>query len=234
MNSLKRIVFLPFALLVACASPKLPPANEIMPPQTPSISDNGPTAAIVTDKSIPKDTGAETPSKDKTTAGKTAAVASNPPPASWELSGAMAARSAKKAWSASVNWVQNGAQSYQIRLFGPLGSGTIMISRKGGAITFRDGPKTVTSSNADELLKQQTGVRLPVNNLFYWVRGIPAPGAVQSSQRDAANRLVLLRQAGYTIQYQGYSASSKTALPSRIVLQGNGVMIKLVIKRWKI
>lgn len=109
-----------------------------------------------------------------------------------------------------------------------------MISRKGGAITFRDGPKTVTSSNADELLKQQTGVRLPVNNLFYWVRGIPAPGAVQSSQRDAANRLVLLRQAGYTIQYQGYSASSKTALPSRIVLQGNGVMIKLVIKRWKI
>jgi outer membrane lipoprotein LolB len=161
-------------------------------------------------------------------------TSSGPLPSSWELSGAMAARSKNKAWSASVNWMQRGTSNYQIRLFGPLGSGTVLIARQGGAISYRDGPKSATSNNADELLKQQTGVRLPVADLYYWVRGVPAPGAIQSAQRDQGNHLVVLRQAGYTIEYLGYSMVGKTALPNHIRLTGNGVFIKMVIKRWRI
>ncbi|RJT48642.1 lipoprotein insertase outer membrane protein LolB [Legionella taurinensis] len=153
---------------------------------------------------------------------------------SWELSGAMAARGKKKSWTASVNWLQNGPGSYQIRLFGPLGSGTVMIDKKGGVVTLRDGPKKVSSSSADALLRKETGVGLPVANLYYWVRGLPAPGAVQTAQRDPKNRLLLLRQAGYTIQYLGYSAVGKAALPSQIRLQGHDIFIKMVIKKWRV
>lgn len=151
---------------------------------------------------------------------------------SWQISGAMAARSKNKAWSASINWMQRGANSYQIRLFGPLGSGTIIIQKQGGVVSFRDGAKSASSANAEQLLLRQTGVRLPVHNLYYWVRGIAAPGNVQGTAKDASGHLSILRQGGYTIQYLGYMPAGNTYLPSQIKLQGNGVFIKLVIKHW--
>ena len=213
MNALKRIGYLSFVLLTACAPPKM-----LIQPENDPL-------AIQTEKAPIKGQEAEL-STVKTSTAKT--------PSSWELSGAMAARNKSKAWTASINWLQSGPGAYQIRLFGPLGSGSIIIEKQGGVVSYRDGPKSAKSTNADELLKQQTGIRLPVSNLYYWVRGIPAPGAVQSASRSPTNQLTLLRQAGYTIEYLSYTKTGNTVLPSLIKLTGNGVFIKLVIKRWKV
>lgn len=152
---------------------------------------------------------------------------------SWELSGAIAARNKKRGWTATVNWLQQGPNQYQIRLFGPLGGGTVMIEKRGSVITFRDGPKKVTSNNADELLQKKTGVRLPVKNLYYWVRGLPAPGAIQSEHRDAHHYLISFNQAGYTVNYTSYTSVNGMNLPNKIRMQGHGILIKLVIKHWK-
>lgn len=151
---------------------------------------------------------------------------------SWTISGAMAAKSADKAFSASLNWRQQGINNYQMRLFGPLGGGTVIIEKSGNVVTYKDGPKVASSTNADELLQKQTGVRLPVNSLYYWVRGLPAPGPVQSAKYDKYNHLTSLQQSGYTINYDSYTSARNTDLPSKINLQGHGVQIKLVIKSW--
>ncbi|KTD65318.1 lipoprotein insertase outer membrane protein LolB [Legionella shakespearei] len=151
---------------------------------------------------------------------------------SFEIKGAMAAKTKSKGWSATMNWVQQGAGSYQIRLMGPLGGGAVAINKSGGVVTFKDGPKTASSSNADELLLKQTGIRLPVNNLYYWVRGLPAPGGVQSEQHDQFNHLTQLKQSGYTINFTKYTSVKGIDLPSMIRLEGNGVMVKVVIKNW--
>jgi outer membrane lipoprotein LolB len=210
MNIFKPASILPLALLTACA-----------PPQTPQMtSPNFPSGS--TQNAI----GGQTPTGK--TAGNAAAVNS------WQLSGAMAAKGNGKAWSASVNWQQYGMGSYNIRLFGPLGSGTVIIEKQGGMVTYKDGPKTATSKSADDLLQKQTGIRLPINNFYYWVRGLPAPGGVQAENRDAANHLISLRQSGYTINYGGYTTVGNVDLPNKINLQGNGVTIKLVIKHWNV
>lgn len=151
---------------------------------------------------------------------------------SWEIKGAMAAKNKAKGWSATMNWVQHGPGSYQIRLMGPLGGGAVAINKSGGTVTFQDGPKTSTSSNADELLLKQTGIRLPVNNLYYWVRGLPAPGGIQSEKHDQYNHLVQLKQSGYTIDFTKYTSVKGIDLPSMIRLEGNGIMVKVVIKNW--
>ncbi|HAT6978078.1 TPA: outer membrane lipoprotein LolB [Legionella pneumophila] len=151
---------------------------------------------------------------------------------SWEIKGALAAKTKAKGWSATMNWVQQGANSYQIRLMGPLGGGAVLISKKGNTITFQDGSKITTSTNADELLLKQTGIRLPVNNLYYWVRGLPAPGGVQSEKHDQFNHLIQLKQNGYTIDFTKYTSVKGIDLPSMIRLEGNGVMVKVVIKNW--
>src|SRR5438128_945745 len=67
---------------------------------------------------------------------------------SWEIHGALAAKSKSKGWSATMNWVQKGPSSYQIHLIGPLGGGSVLVKREGGTITFQDGQKTKTSNNA--------------------------------------------------------------------------------------
>jgi outer membrane lipoprotein LolB len=153
---------------------------------------------------------------------------------SWDLSGALAAKSQSKGWTASLNWLQQGSNRYQIRLFGPLGGGTVIVEKQGSVVTFVDGNKKVSSSNADSLLQKQTGVRLPVHSLYYWVRGLPAPGAVQSSQHDENNHLTSLHQGGYNINYSNYTSVGNYDLPGKIHLQGNGVVIKLIIKHWKV
>lgn len=153
---------------------------------------------------------------------------------SFNISGAMAAKNKNKGWSASLNWAQQGVDSYQIRLMGPLGGGTVLIDRKGGAVTYKEGAKTWSASNADELLQKHTGIRLPVNSLYYWVRGLPAPGKVDSTKQDQYNHLSQLRQSGYTIDYPRYTSVKGIDLPSMIRLQGQGTSIKLVIRQWKV
>ena len=153
---------------------------------------------------------------------------------SFELNGAMAARNPKKSWTASVNWLQTGPTNYQIRLFGPLGSGTVLIKRSGGVVSLQDGPKRVTSKDAEQLLLQETGVRLPVPNLFYWVRALPAPGGSPKIERDRYNHISVLRQDGYTVQYLKYTSTPKGDLPSSIRLEGRNIKVKLIVKRWKV
>lgn len=208
------IVSLAF-LITACAPPR-PPASESLP-NTPSTtttitSNSAPTNKVITLK------------KRKA---ETATVSS------WELRGAMAAKSKAKAWSASMNWIQQGANSYQIRLMGPLGGGAVLITKSGSMVTIQDGAKKSSSTNAEELLLKQTGIRLPVNNLYYWVRGLPAPGAVQAEKHDQYNHLIQLKQNGYIIDFNQYTSVKGIDLPSAIRLIGKGVMVKVIIKKWR-
>jgi outer membrane lipoprotein LolB len=153
---------------------------------------------------------------------------------SWEIRGAIAAKNRTKGWSATMNWTQSGPNNYQIRLIGPLGNGAVIITKQDGFVTFKDGPKTSTSRNGEELLFKQTGTRLPVDNLYYWVRGMPAPGEVQSQKRDGSNYLSQINQNGYTVNFTGYTLVNGKVLPSAIRLEGRGLMVKLMIRHWNI
>ena len=153
---------------------------------------------------------------------------------SWEIDGAIAAKNKSKGWSATLNWMQNGPNSYQIRLVGPLGSGSLLISKNGSMITVHDGKNVTQSKNGEALLLQQTGIRLPVNNLYYWVKGMAAPGKIQSEVRDQYNHLIKLQQNGYLIEFNQYTSVKGIDLPSKIHLVGNGVSIKVIIKNWRI
>lgn len=151
---------------------------------------------------------------------------------SWNIHGAMSAKNKSKGWSATLNWLQTGANQYQIRLIGALGGGSVLVQKKGSTITLQDGAKISTASSADQLLLENTGIRLPVNNLYYWVRGLPAPGGVQSVEHDQYNHLTTLRQSGYTIRFTQYTAVKGIDLPSMIRLEGHGVMMKVIINSW--
>ncbi|HAF87453.1 MAG: outer membrane lipoprotein LolB [Legionellaceae bacterium] len=215
MPYIKLLSFSLWGLLIACSPP----------PASFDISQLHTTKTPASTSTKTADDAIKTP---------TAASLVTTKPASWDLTGAIAARSQAKSWTAAINWLQRQKHTYQIRLNGPLGSGAILIEKNGRQVIFRDGPRLIRSTNADALLKQQTGIRLPVSYLYYWVRGLPAPGPVTLMKKNAAGQLILLKQAGYRIEYLGYTKVNDTQLPHAIRLNGSDIFMKLVIKQWKV
>jgi outer membrane lipoprotein LolB len=232
MDNLKRFIVIPICLLTACA--QLKPSLESQGSRITQGAHLSNKSAHLNNKATPLDnSSAALPLNNKTAPlgqykGRSQGISS------WEVRGAMAAKNKSKGWNAVMTWRQNGPSSYHIRLMGPLGAGTILIDKQGGLITFQDGPKKIHSNNADTLLLQQTGIRLPVSNLYYWMRGLPAPGPVAGERRDATNHLIQLRQSGYSITFGNYTSVQGADLPGTIRLDGNGVMVKVVIKQWNI
>lgn len=161
MNKLKQLLVVPLCLLTACAPPR--PAGEV-PPNARSTQQN--TTSVSNAESSSNAAPQNKAMTVEQRKAKTQTISS------WNIRGALAAKNKNKGWSASMNWVQQGPENYQIRLMGPLGSGAVLINKSGNTITFQDGAKKITSSSADELLAKQTGIRLPVSNLYYWIRGL--------------------------------------------------------------
>lgn len=227
MKGYARALLFTLVLLTGCA-PK-PYSTERLPEKSSSTATDQPItkAAEVAEKTGSQPTPSTTAPASKPKKQATRITA-------WDISGAMAARNKQKAWTASFNWLQQGSDNYQMRLFGPIGSGTLMISRAAGITTFRDGSKKDASTNAEKLLLKQTGIALPVNNLYYWIRGLPAPGSVGNTQRDEASRLKTLHQAGYVVDFMNYTRIDDTDLPTQIRLTGKGVFIKVIVKKWRI
>ncbi|MDP3558802.1 MAG: lipoprotein insertase outer membrane protein LolB [Legionellaceae bacterium] len=150
----------------------------------------------------------------------------------FELNGAMFARRVQQSWTAQVFWRQQSTKVYNIRLMGPLGQGAIVIEGRPQGVVYREGNTVLKSDNANTLLRKKTGVGLPVDDLYYWIRGIPAPGPIKEQQWDSAHHLTKLVQGAYTIEYQQYGQWNGHVLPMRLTLHGSNMMAKMVIKKW--
>lgn len=153
---------------------------------------------------------------------------------SWNLSGGIAAKSHQRGWSATLNWLQKGPDFSQLRLMGPLGGGSVIIEKQGQLVTYKDGAKQIKSKDGAALLKKETGINLPLNSLYYWVRGLPSKDTQHTSRYDNNHHIIQLSQSGYTISYSDYKTIQGVDLPTKIRLSGNGASIKLVIRNWGI
>ena len=153
---------------------------------------------------------------------------------SWKLSGKIAVETAKDSGSATVDWSQQ-RQQFTISLLGPLGSGGLTLNGRPGLVTLQssDG-KTYQASNAQELLARTWGWNLPVSYLNYWIRGLPVPGISQQSQFDPYQRLSLLVQQGWQVQYLSYTNVGSVDLPSKITITSNQLKTKIVVYDWQV
>lgn len=152
----------------------------------------------------------------------------------WHAQGAIGIRTSKGGENASFSWQQN-QHNYQIHLFGPFSAGAMQID---------GGPKQVTlvtatqqryqAHSAEALMLKTVGWELPVSNLYFWIRGIPAPHEVQKATFDQFNHLQKLQQQGWQIDFQRYTAVEDLDLPSLITLSRADLRIRLVVSQWKI
>ncbi|OGT31858.1 MAG: outer membrane lipoprotein LolB [Gammaproteobacteria bacterium RIFCSPHIGHO2_12_FULL_35_23] len=153
----------------------------------------------------------------------------------WQINGAVAIRTPQKALSASINWLQQGACCYQLHLFGPLDIGAISLIGSSYEIILKESNgKIYTASNPEQLLQTQLGWQLPLTNLYYWVRGLPAPGISATTTFDKFNHLSSLQQQGWQINYLSYTSVGKNDLPSKIFMQNGAISVRLIISQWQL
>lgn len=154
----------------------------------------------------------------------------------WNISAVMAMRTqaGNEGGTANLKWQQH-QQDYSILLYGPLGADTTKIYGKPGRVFLEtaDGKK-FDASTPELLLAQQTGWQLPVSDLYYWIRGLPAEGSPHRMQFDSSHHLVHLNQSGWTVDYLRYNTVNQIDVPTKLTLENIRLKIKIIINQWQI
>jgi len=149
----------------------------------------------------------------------------------WSARGNIAIHTEQKGWNASFNWQQQG-ENYNLVLFGPLGTNRVQLIGSPQQVTLQSATRTVTSTSAETLLQQQLGWSVPVSNLYYWLRGMPAPGSRARQSYDLNNHIVQLTQDGWHIIYLRYISVNGVDVPNRLLLSNPRLQVRVLITQW--
>lgn len=151
---------------------------------------------------------------------------------SWDMKATVAIRNNNHAESMTLRWQQQKI-NYTLLFFGPLGTQLAKLTGSPNQVEMETGNgQKWYASSPELLLAEQTGWRLPVSHLYYWIRGLPVPKIAFQSQQDAFHRFTLLIQDGWQIQFIDYTLFHDIDLPRKIVIDNSPLMIKIIIHRW--
>ncbi len=151
----------------------------------------------------------------------------------WQIDGAFSIQQPQKNIIAAYTWQQHNG-NYTIAIHSSLDLVSIEIyGNCNRVILRRSNTETNTSTSPEALMQQQLGWQLPISNLFYWIKGIPAQKKY-TARFDGFGHLQTLTQDGWTVNYSQYLPVGSVDLPQILSLQKPPYQIKIVIKHWKI
>jgi len=157
----------------------------------------------------------------------------------WQLTGKLGIRTLGDSGSASVKWAQQPA-GYQINLSGPLGQKSMIITGTPDKVRLEQtGEPALEAKTAEALIKKTAGWTLPVAQLAYWVRGVPAPKLrITQLQQNETGLIAQLIQGGWSISYSNYRDQTfngiNLPLPGKITAEYKDVRLTLVIRDWRL
>lgn len=151
----------------------------------------------------------------------------------WTLKGRIAIRLEKEGWTATLHWRQQQGR-YSLRLIAPLGRGTFELIGDNQSVSLRTADnRLLYADDAETLLQQNLGWRVPVSGLFYWIRGLPEPGTITDNLLlDDSGRASAISQGGWQVRYTDYMTSESYNLPRKLTMQHDKLIIRLIIQDW--
>ena len=150
----------------------------------------------------------------------------------WNASGKLAIRTETQSQSAALNWQQDGDNTH-ILLTGPLGLGATSIdSDRYSLQVSRDGDTKVFDISSATASEATIGWDLPLQDLPFWIRGLPSPKTPIEAQIFQQNLLQQLQQQGWTITYENYALFDHFTLPTRVTIERNDTRARLIIRNW--
>src|ERR1700692_909007 len=117
--------------------------------------------------------------------------------AAWQLDGRAAVALGMQGWQATLNWRQSGMFA-EVHLSGPFGIGALVLKQGPDGLSLNGAPP---SEAVLAQLQDKLGFALPLDNLHYWLLGIPNPAAAYELSRNDQDRAKALSQDGWSIVY---------------------------------
>jgi outer membrane lipoprotein LolB len=149
--------------------------------------------------------------------------------AAWQLEGRVAVAVAAQGWQASLDWRQNGADA-EVHLAGPLGVGALVLTQTAAGLSLNGAPP---SDAVRAQVQERLGFDPPLDELKFWLLGVPDPALAFDLTRDSRDRAETLTQAGWTMTYERYMPANGDLLPARLVLSRDGVRVRVAIDHWQ-
>lgn len=152
----------------------------------------------------------------------------------WEFTGSINVRDEHDAHSSRIRWQQN-QNIYRINLWGTFNVGATQIDGRPGEVQIaQQGEDPVITESPEQLLYQELGYELPVTELNYWIKGIPAPGPSGELIFGESNQLRQFQQAGWQVDYMAYTNFGTETLPTRIRIEKPPLRLDLTRLRWSV
>ncbi|MFT5711537.1 MAG: outer membrane lipoprotein LolB [Halioglobus sp.] len=150
----------------------------------------------------------------------------------WSASGKLAIRTEVQSQSASLDWQQDG-HSTHILLTGPLGLGATAIDSDRNTLQVsRDGSTKIFDISSAVASEATIGWDLPLQQLPFWIRGLPSPETPIEGQVFHQNLLRQFQQEGWTITCENYSLFDHFTLPTRVTVERSNTRARIIIRNW--
>ena len=157
-----------------------------------------------------------------------AALAAQP---DWSFRGRVAIRQGEQGGNAGIRWRQQG-DDFDIELSAP-------ITRQGWRLVSRGGQVTLAGleggeqhgTDAERLLLEATGWRIPIAAMAAWARGARGTGGEAEFSSDPQGRPATLLQEGWHVEYRGWFAG-QPPLPQKVFARQGEASVRLVVEAW--
>ena len=149
----------------------------------------------------------------------------------YALNGRVAVAANGQGFSANLRYAQQASNS-QLSLDGPLGIGGLRLELAGEDLE-------VATSRGEKLdglearaeLERRLGFELPLNELRWWLLGIPAPGEAAVNAADSGE-IRDFTQRGWRVVINSRVPGLGFSLPQRLTAEREGARLKLLVERW--
>lgn len=151
----------------------------------------------------------------------------------WKIQGAVSVKQPKQSFIANYQWTQQ-QDRIDLSLHSSLDLASMQLSGQPGQITMKtSNGKTIKARSLAQLMQRELGWAWPVQNLRYWVRSLPAPGAANMSYNDLG-QTTRIRQGGWTVSLSRYQRIDGLELPTFLNIAGHSLQMRIVIKSWQL
>ena len=153
---------------------------------------------------------------------------------SYRAMGAFSVKAKGKERIISFNWYHRGTKTYTLKLSTAGDFYQAVLKNYYGQITYWKDPAHFTRVRSlRNFMMAEMGWYIPLNDFFYWMRGVPLPGTHPTTKYDGFGHLIDLKQAGWSIHYARYINYGDIDLPTMMnVVSPHGDKIRVAVKQW--
>ena len=148
----------------------------------------------------------------------------------WSLVGRLAVDAGGDGGSGRIDWRQSG-DDYTIRLSAPVTRKSWVLEKRGSEVVLsglEGGERRGT--DAETMLAEATGWRIPVAALASWARGARAAGPAHI-EFGPDGLPALIAQHGWEVDYRDWHPATPPQ-PRRVFAARDGASVRLVVEAW--